>query len=790
MTKEFSTILDDFDGGAAQSEGTGFQLDIKRLLVLRAPLIVGVAFVLAVPAMIAGWFLTPVVYTATGQIRYSMVRQTVTGTNTSASQPNYTSFVDTEIRQLSGPNILNLVLDEYRDENLALTLESFIGVKDEVNYLMGAIRARRLGASELVAVTCTLPVRKESQEVLTTLMNIYVEKAREDDLKEEKATPGSRMDLLLKVRKGLEETLERQQNEVTAKENLLAALSVSAVPERYVEADRIDVKILDTQEALKGFEGQESDAKEKLDKLNTLKESSQRDPGAPIWDYGINQQLNTNQRVMAARAQEHQAKMVVDEKAGTQRETNPILENAIKRHALSVKNVEYVKREVLGEILEERRAVTEDEHERIAKRIEETEARLATYEKDSERIESERQKRTAAYVAAESNYAREQSALDFLKSEAQETQYDLRNYKGKITDLARNSRAASRIEKAEDASVPQTQDYKRKIMYVLLGFCGACAGGLGAGILRELSDQQFRSPRDFSRVTQLPVVGSLPDAAEDPALDGAEHALLTSQHAGSRSADEFRRILTRILYPEESGAEVNSLLVVSPSRGDGKTSVASNLAIALGNSKRRVLLVDINAQRPDLEGIFGFKRGPGLSELLDGVYDREELVRPAPYDNVSILGPGLDGAGLASRLASREMVEFLEWADGNYDHTIIDTPAILLMSDAKLLAPTVDAVMVVVGAGITNFGMLRRCLDDLEHLHANVIGLILNRTRRLRGGYMHKNLELYYAYAFNELSGVQEDLPEMEIIDTPDELEEAVVLLPYGDKEEADGRKV
>jgi tyrosine-protein kinase Etk/Wzc len=200
-----------------------------------------------------------------------------------------------------------------------------------------------------------------------------------------------------------------------------------------------------------------------------------------------------------------------------------------------------------------------------------------------------------------------------------------------------------------------------------------------------------------------------------------------------------------------------------------------------------VLLLDLNAQRPDVEKAFGHERGPGLAEVLDGLYDVADVIRPTTNPNVSVLGPGFHGAGLSSRLASREMVEFLEWADENYDHTIIDTPAFLLLSDAKLLAPTVDAVLVVVGAGVSNIGMVRRCLADLEHLHANVIGIVLNRARRLRGGYMHRNLELYYAYGNESTDGKQgEDLPEMEIIDSQDEPDEAVVLLPYGkDSEES-----
>jgi len=96
------------------------------------------------------------------------------------------------------------------------------------------------------------------------------------------------------------------------------------------------------------------------------------------------------------------------------------------------------------------------------------------------------------------------------------------------------------------------------------------------------------------------------------------------------------------------------------------------------------------------------------------------------------------------------MVKFLEWAEHEFDHLIIDTPPALIMSDAKLLAPVADGIIVTVGVGVSTIGMVRRCLRDMEQIGAAVIGVVLNGVRKTRGGYMERNMKMYYGYRSKE----------------------------------------
>jgi Mrp family chromosome partitioning ATPase len=192
-----------------------------------------------------------------------------------------------------------------------------------------------------------------------------------------------------------------------------------------------------------------------------------------------------------------------------------------------------------------------------------------------------------------------------------------------------------------------------------------------------------------------------------------------------------------------------------------------------------VLLLDICARRPSVEANLGMSRAAGLGEVFAKRLTLEEAARTTQYPKLFILGPGLNGADVLGKLASRDIVELLEKAEESYEHVIIDTPPVLLMSDAKLLAPVVDGVIVVVGAEVSSLGMVRRGLQELKQIGANVIGVVLNRAKHVPGGYLQKNLDSYYSYAKPaRLSPAAEggDLGKLEELVTEEELPSMILL--------------
>ena len=336
--------------------------------------------------------------------------------------------------------------------------------------------------------------------------------------------------------------------------------------------------------------------------------------------------------------------------------------------------------------------------------------------------------------------------LDELKAKAQETRELLRDIRREITEISLESNAPARVKLASQPNAPSYPDSGRRLQLAVLAVLASCSAGLAAGVWRELTDQETRSTQDITAITNLPVLAAIPHVDEDRFLDSIEAPLLTADFPYSPTADEFRRILARIIYPPESSVEVNSCLVASPTRGDGKTTVACNLAIALAQAERTVLLVDICPRDPSVERCFGLDPGPGLAEAL---YDEEPvamLARGTDLPNLSVLGPGLRSGEVTGKLASRDMARFLESAEQCFDHVVIDTPPSLLMSDAKLLAPVVDGVVVVVGIGVSTLGMVRRCLREMEQVGERHYRRRPQRHPSTRGGYLRRNVDMYYNY--------------------------------------------
>jgi len=260
-----------------------------------------------------------------------------------------------------------------------------------------------------------------------------------------------------------------------------------------------------------------------------------------------------------------------------------------------------------------------------------------------------------------------------------------------------------------------------------------------------VTDQCVQSAADVAAVTRVPVLASIPDVAEDRLPKDAEPARVATEFPQSFTADELRRTVAPVLHAPRDGRHVRTCLVSSPGRGDGKTTLACNLACVLAQSGRSVLLVDTDAQTPQVEAYLGGGGGAGLSEVLAGTPLADCAGHAPGHRNLTVLGPGRRTETLGGKLASQQMADFLAQASEQFDHVILDTRAALLVSDARLLAPQVDGILLVAGVGNATLGMVRRCVGSLsEREGTRILGIVLNKMRHRHGGYLRRNVAAYY----------------------------------------------
>lgn len=775
MSRDFSTVVDDFASERQAPSAPSLHFDLKRFINLRLPSIVIIGFMLAIPLSLAGWFLTPVEFTAAAQILYRTTQGgMVDGGDSRATSGDYTKFVNTEIAKLTGDNVMIKVLE--RPEVIALPVVR--EVNDKLTFLKSCIAARAVNQSELVNVTCTMKTRQEALQVLQVVIDIYERQALVDE-----QTEGSyKIDKLNEEIEDLEKDLAIQRKTIEELEGALGANTGGELPQNSKEAEQYRAEMLASEQRLKDAENFVASVAGKIERLEAQQESNRANPTAPIYEFPVEPRVLQDPRVAALQEGLVQLESSVDLLRESHQEAHPKLKSALKQLDAMKRNIEKQENLARADVLKALHGEFEQELEAAQRNVDDEKLNLAenTSRYDTY-VKSEQEKASlASEDRARLQQYREDLTLDNewlskLRTEVKNRQLD--------------EEAPARVRIVTEPYAPLTQGITKKLLMAALGMLAGFAVGIAYGVLRELLDKQIRTPRDLARISNLPIIASIPHLSEDKTLGDADAALLMAQHPNSVIADEYRRILARILFPEDNAAEISSLLVVSACPGEGKTSLACNLAVALEHANRKVLLIDLSSQRPSVEKTFGLKPSLGLSDLLENGEAREDLIRRTAFENLGVLGPGSNAASLAGRLASREMMDFMEWADEHFDHIIVDTPPLLLMSDAKLLAPAIDGVLYVVGAGRSTLGMVSRCLRELDLLRANTIGVVLNGIRSMRGGYLRQNQSLFYAYSDRTDFGVEvpiESMPEINIID--DEMSETVeaevVLLPVDERDE------
>jgi capsular exopolysaccharide synthesis family protein len=283
--------------------------------------------------------------------------------------------------------------------------------------------------------------------------------------------------------------------------------------------------------------------------------------------------------------------------------------------------------------------------------------------------------------------------------------------------------------------------------------------GVGLALLLELADTSIRTTRDVVRHVHIPILGTVPDLDdEEVPIDQIE--LATHFAPRSMIAEAFRAVRTNLLLSSPAERQ-RTVLVTSARPEEGKTTIAANLAIAIGQSGRRVLLVDANFHRPMLHQLFPKANREGLSNILIGRGKLEELVSPTDLPNLDVLTCGPIPPNPTELLTSKYMVDLVSLAADRYDQVIFDGPPVLLVSDALVLAGTLDGVILVCRAKASSRGVVQRARDQLERVNGRIFGAVLNAARVSRGGYFREQIRTYYDYQPEEVltGGMPKALP-------------------------------
>lgn len=336
----------------------------------------------------------------------------------------------------------------------------------------------------------------------------------------------------------------------------------------------------------------------------------------------------------------------------------------------------------------------------------------------------------AQYMLLESDWQQSKKLSDILDDRIKELNV--------TEDVGALNISILEVAQVEDKpSKPQ----KARVMAIALALGLMLGGGVSLG--REMMDHRLRSTEEIQALLGLPVLGSVPSMGRRRSVQACGQ--IVEQEPGSIVAEAYRTVRTAVFFGVPEGT-ARTLLVTSPGTGDGKTTLVSNLGIAMAQAGQKTLIIDADLRKPMQHAVFKLNREPGLSSVISGRMPLAEAIQPTAVHGLDILLAGPDVPNPSEMLNSSVFRKKLEELAGRYDRIVIDSPPVIPVSDARILAALCDVSLLVLRAESSTRNMSRHACEGLYSVGARLLGVVVNGVHRRKGGYGYYSRYGYSSY--------------------------------------------
>jgi len=278
------------------------------------------------------------------------------------------------------------------------------------------------------------------------------------------------------------------------------------------------------------------------------------------------------------------------------------------------------------------------------------------------------------------------------------------------------------------AQTPASPSSPKPAQDALLGLAAGLALGLGVAFLRESLDERLTSKEAAEHASGAPVLAMTP--AVTTWRRHKRPLVVTVSDPASPAAESYRSLRTSLQFARQ-GQPLRSVVLTSPGVNEGKTATLANLGVVFAQAGERVVLVSCDLRRPRLGDFFGLDEQVGLTSILLGQRTLEETLLPVPgFGRLTLLPSGPIPPNPAELLNSAQAQEIFTRLRHHFDLVLIDSPPVLPVTDAAVLARHTDATLLLAAAGQTRRADLRRAAEKLDQVNAKILGIVLNKVSR------------------------------------------------------------
>ena len=323
-----------------------------------------------------------------------------------------------------------------------------------------------------------------------------------------------------------------------------------------------------------------------------------------------------------------------------------------------------------------------------------------------------------------------------------------------LSDLQPNEAALGGGDVIESAQVPGGPSTPNHALNGLLGAAVGLALAIGLALLKERLDDRFRGRNDVERVTESPVLATIPryQAPKAKRRKRAQQSLITATQPKGIAAEAYRSLRTSLQFIV-SQQGLKSIVITSATASEGKSATSANLAVVLAQAGVKVILVSGDLRRPTVERYFDVPREPGLTSwLMDNDRDFYEVIANPHIPNLRVVPCGPIPGNPTELLTSTKLGEMIKVLEQNADLVIIDSPPVMPVSDSSILASRTDGVLLVVNASSTHRSAAMRAKQELERSGGRLIGTVLNGFEASKSPYhyYYEDRRYYAAYVSDE----------------------------------------